>query len=69
MNVKVLFRIGVAVLTAIVTGTIAWFTSPEGVTLLGELFGDAGIAGIVAAGVAWLLGWAMSKLPKPEQPG
>jgi hypothetical protein len=63
---KALFRLGVAVLTAIITGIIAFFQGGEGVSLLSEVFGDAGIAGIVAAFVAWGLGWAMSKLPKND---
>jgi hypothetical protein len=63
---KALFRLGVAVLTAIITGIIAFFTGGEGASLLADVFGDAGIAGIVAALVAWGLGWAMSKLPKDD---
>ena len=65
---KGLYYLGMAALSAIGAGLLAWLGAPETGVALGEALGNAGIAAVVLPVLMFGLGALIKLIPKKPEP-
>jgi len=63
---KALARLGIALGTGLATWVLAFFSGGDAIPFLTDAFGDPAIAGIVAGGVSWVVGYLVKLIPKED---